>query len=431
MRLLVRVVLLAAAAVLVLAIARPAQAAPVRVSETFSSGNIALPVSDEGASAIAVRGGGPVVGVQVSVRLSHPSVRMLSLNLVSPSGESSQLTEASDFSFDDEADLGAGAADCSGTPARFAAGGASFPDESPPFVGTYSPPDDDFDYLSGYDAYGSWRLELDNQSSRDAVLHCWSVTVIRRAEVARSGDLRAELSYLSLESDSGLPEYANLRLRVLRGDTEILNQPQRKPCAYCDVWPQGANRGSSIAFRQLDRDPAPELVFDFFNGGASCCAMSRIYDERGGHYRETQTNWARDGYQLVRSTRPPPLMFRTGDGRFTCRFAACAFSPSPIQLFSFRAGKLVDVTRAHARLIRRDLARQWRHYQQMKRSKYEITGALAAWMADKQMLGEGAQGWRVLRALERRGEIARFSGHRGRAGYVKTLADFLRRAGYR
>ncbi len=257
-----------------------------------------------------------------------------------------------------------------------------------------------------------------------------TLTLTRRVEVATVGDRRAELSYFEGESESGFPECSNLRLRIVRGGSEVFNRLQRGCGRFCDVWPLGSRSGSSIRFRQLDRDPAPELVFDFFTGGASCCSVSRVYDERGGRYRETQRNWTRIGYSVIRPARSQAPIFRTGDGNFICALAACAFSPVPIQLLSFRAGRFVDVTRSYRRLVRRDLAKQWRSIQQLKRRRFEITGGLAAWLADKHLLGEGRHGWVVVRGFVTRGEVARYGGYVGRIPYLEALERLLRRTGY-
>ena len=413
-----------------LSFAQPAQAAPRRFTETFSSGNLALatPPLGKTSSSIFVPGGGAILDVRVSVRLTHPDVRGLKLTLETPNGAIAGEPLGGD-GFATEADLGAGAPDCSGTPAHFANDGADFTFSLPPFVGTYAP-DAGFGDLRVEDAYGRWRLALADRSGSASTLHCWTLTVTRRVEVAQASGRRAELSYFASEDEYGFPLYSDMRLRIVRDGKDTFNRPLQKACRFCEIWPQGATSGSSIRFRQLDVDPAPELVFDYFSGGASCCSLSRIYDERGTSARMTERNWTRVGYRLIRPPRSRAPIFQSGDGRFTCALAACAFSPAPIQLLSFRSGKLVDVTRSYRAPVRRDMARQWRSIQQLKADNYEITGALAAWLADKHLLGQGRQGWRVVRGFVKRGEVARYGGYVGRITYLEALRRLLARSGY-
>jgi PKD repeat protein len=223
-------------------------------------------------------------------------------------------------------------------------------------------------------------------------------------EIARSGEVSAGLFYRG----SGYP-YRNVRLKIARNGVTALDVAFRKICRFCEVAPAGFGSRLSVRVRDLDADGEPEVVADLYTGGAHCCSYSRIYrwNADAGQYQGTTKRWNDAGYRLIagRDGRP---RFQTGDTRFAYAFASFAESFFPVRIFAFIDGHMRDVTRASAsrRAVRRDAARIWRFYQRRRGSKrWNVRGALAAYMADKYSLGQSSDGWRRLRVALRRGDL--------------------------
>lgn len=187
--------------------------------------------------------------------------------------------------------------------------------------------------------------------------------------------------------------------------------------------------------RDLDADGEPEVLVDVFTGGAHCCTRSHVFSRvAGGRYVRTTHDWGNPGYRLRDLDGNRTVELVTGDDRFTYTFAAYAVSAQPLQVWRFEAGRLTAATREYLPAVRADAARLWRRYRQFRRKRVDdVRGVLAAWMADKALLGEAADGWRALEAARRRGQLGRgrmlYGTPAGRA-YVAALRRFLRRTGY-
>lgn len=187
--------------------------------------------------------------------------------------------------------------------------------------------------------------------------------------------------------------------------------------------------------RDLDGDGEPEVLVDVFTGGAHCCTKSHVFSRVAtGTYARIVHLWGNPGYRLRDLDGDGTVELVSGDDRFTYTFAAYAVSAQPIQVWRFASGRLSTATRAHPAAVRADAAGLWRRYRQFRRDRIDdVRGVLAAWMADKALLGEAARGWRTLEAARRRGELGRgrllYGTPAGRA-YLAALRRFLRRTGY-
>ena len=188
--------------------------------------------------------------------------------------------------------------------------------------------------------------------------------------------------------------------------------------------------------RDLDQDGEPEVVVDLYTGGAHCCVVSQIFRYRSARddYRPSRAFWGNPGYGFADYDGDGRPELVTRDDRFAYAFTAYAASVSPIRIWHYDAGALVDVTRDFPAVIARDAAELWRLYGRFRRSRFpEVRGVLAAYLADKALLGEEEEGWRRLRAALARGELGRApakDGYAAGARYLEKLRTFLRTTGY-
>ncbi len=119
-------------------------------------------------------------------------------------------------------------------------------------------------------------------------------------ETVTRGNVTAILSYQ--EADFG---FRSVRMRVVRDGVRLVNQrgPGFSSCSFCQFWPAFAqvNR-RSIYLRNLDADPEPEVLGEFYTGGANCCRASRIYDFDSARtaYRRIDREWGTGSHRGAR-----------------------------------------------------------------------------------------------------------------------------------
>ncbi len=254
-------------------------------------------------------------------------------------------------------------------------------------------------------------------------------------ETSSAGAATATLTYD--RTDDGIK---NTRITVHRDGTRLVDSPgPRFPrCSErCEYSPLNAFvREKSIFVRNLDADSEPEVLGEFYTGGANCCSVSRIYDfdPAGGLYRQIDRNWNTGNHRGPRDLdRDGAAEFLSTDARFEFRFGCGACTPEPVRVFRLRAGRFADVTRRFRAQIRSDLRENLRSFRRARRDRFAARGVLAAVVADRYLLGEGKRARRTLRSALRKGYLrgARGDGIPDGRAYIRALLRFLRRTGYR
>jgi hypothetical protein len=190
------------------------------------------------------------------------------------------------------------------------------------------------------------------------------------------------------------------------------------------------SQATGVEFHELNGDrSAPELLVRRWTGGVHCCFPVDVYvfPADGRPFRVAKS-FENPGVELRRVGRK--VLFVSGDNRFAYRFTSYADSSWPIRVYELVGARLVDVTRRHPQLVRRDARRHWRLYTEFVRIRRDARGVLAAWAADQCMLGRDTQVRRVLpwAAVRMKTDYAA-GGPRG-AAYVRALRAFLARTGY-
>ena len=223
--------------------------------------------------------------------------------------------------------------------------------------------------------------------------------------------------------------YRGLHLRISRRGTTLFDAPPRRvhPCACPN---DGPVVGGAVRVRDLDRDGEPEVLVDFYSGGAHCCYYTDVYRyvARSRTYRPTVGYWGDLSPKLGDLGGDGQPEFRTGDDRFAYAFAAFAASAFPIRILRFDHGRFVDVTRRFPKLVRPDAAELFALYRsERRRADGDVGGILPAWLADQYLLGRGPSGWPVLERAVRRGELRPWETPRT---YLRRVRSFLRRTGY-
>jgi hypothetical protein len=196
----------------------------------------------------------------------------------------------------------------------------------------------------------------------------------------------------------------------------------------------GFARPQTLRVRDLDGNGEPEVIADFYTGGAHCCLFSRIYRWSGSAYVALRHTWGNQSYHLRDLNHDRTLELVSADDRFAYAFTSYAQSAFPIQIWDYSRGRMRDVTRGYPALIRNDAARLWKTFLVLRDTEHpDSRGILAAWMADKYVLREQTAGWKTMALLNAHGELegsGRNDAWPKNAAYLAKLRRFLVGHGY-
>jgi subtilisin-like proprotein convertase family protein len=417
-------------AVLALVLLLPGHA--LAATKLYKSGRLELPIASGRTTdgSLTVPDRGPVSHVAVWVRIDDSHAADLTLTLRAPDGTTVTLAAGRGGS---GRNYGAGEAAC-----RDGRGGfVIFDDaaETPiangkaPFEEVEYRPDQPLRTLNGHQARGRWTLSVAAVGQANAGrLRCFALDLSRRVvehRIARAGAVTATLSFVETAF-----RYSDVTLTIARrGRVVRVDRPRNwGPSWQIPVEPE------ALRVRDLDGDREPEVVADFYSGGAHCCSYTLVYRYEHGTYAKTMAWWGNPGARLVDLDHDGRPEFRSGDDRFAYAFTAYAASAWPVRIWHYEHGRMRDVTRSFPASIAADARALRRLYDSARRPPYrEVRGVLAAWVADELLLGRGTEAWAFVERAYRRGELGRArskDGYPAGRRYVAALRRFLRRTGY-
>lgn len=254
-----------------------------------------------------------------------------------------------------------------------------------------------------------------------------------KTATAESGAVRVELTYTEVNEFT----FRDVRVKITRAGQTVIDQPVRRPCRSCLVNPNNLPPEGPVSIQEVDGNPAePEVFVEFYTGGAHCCSWTYIYSWRpeASTYVSAWRFWGNVGYSLRDLDRDGVPELNSADDRFAYAFTCYVCSRFPPRIWRFRGGRFVNATLDFRPLIVKDAARLRRDYLRARKEKIpDVKGILAAYLAEKYLLGQGAGGERVLRQALRRGDLDRHNPGDfcpcGRA-YLTKLHKFLKRLGY-
>ncbi|MGB3492895.1 MAG: PPC domain-containing protein [Elainellaceae cyanobacterium] len=212
----------------------------------------------------------------------------------------------------------------------------------------------------------------------------------------------------------------NPRLRIIRDGEVAFDQELTTEVGFC------RQDSEKFEIRDLDGDDEPEVILDFYSGGAHCCWFSQIfdYDPAQGQYVSVEHFWGNmGGFQLDDLDDDGVPEFTSADDRFAYAFTSFAGSAFPPQFWQYRDGEMVDVTREFPDEVYAEAVRLWNRYTsiQDEASNGDLKGVLAAYLATKYLLDQSAEGWNLVRQIYQAGD---------RDQYFADLQEFLQTNGY-
>jgi hypothetical protein len=254
----------------------------------------------------------------------------------------------------------------------------------------------------------------------------------RVVEQASKGVVQAQFSY---DFNPASFRFSNERLRIERAGTVLVDSPVRPLSKEYEAAPGYFRSKKSISVADLDGDGEPEVALYLYLGGAHCCWYTQVhwYSSATDRYSLRTHVWGNPAARIVDLDHDGVAEFVSGDDRFSYEFTDYADSSWPVRIWDYRSGAFSEVTRRFPAAIRKDAARQWRVAFSRGSNWVRKRGVLAAWAADKCMLGHCTHSFHELEALRRAGRLT------GRGAcpcdpsartYLAHLRRFLRRTGY-
>jgi hypothetical protein len=255
---------------------------------------------------------------------------------------------------------------------------------------------------------------------------------------ASSGPVTATVTAIGAASENTITDATAIRLTIARGGAVAFNGPLR-PCRFgCAPEDPSGGRFVEVKAADLDGDGEAEAIVDRSDGFTPCCTLETAIMRRdpfSGLYRELDRHWG-ESYRVADVDRDGRPELLTGDLRFYERFAPrIAGFQLPTKILQLQPRGLVDVTRRHPDVVRRDT----RSLDRLMRSTDAIADGrrtgdraiaraalrpqLAAYTAEERLLGRRAVGDRRLAREVRR--------HRVSAAFRRALLRFLSGTGYR
>jgi hypothetical protein len=237
-------------------------------------------------------------------------------------------------------------------------------------------------------------------------------------ETTASGPLSATLAW-----DAGEDGPANMRLTITRAGAVAFARPIPRVCGTeCDRFPGDTDE---FQFIDLDGKGEPELILDSFNF-ERCCETLGIYeaDPATGGYSEFVLDSPTSMF-LEDADDDGRSEIVTRDGRFA---DALDSSYGPRRVFHYEAGAVHDVTRDFPDVVSEDLDVLVDSIDDLKRNDFSARGMLAAYVADKYLLGKGKSALKELDAELARGVVG---GPKRSRAYRRQLLSLLHRYGYR
>ncbi|HIK16477.1 MAG TPA: hypothetical protein IGS53_14510 [Leptolyngbyaceae cyanobacterium M33_DOE_097] len=215
-----------------------------------------------------------------------------------------------------------------------------------------------------------------------------SDTASVRDRVVSSGPIKVNISFDPISFDKpNAPTEDNLKY-------EIFYNNQSKISDVATTFYTG-----EVSLKDLDADGTAEVLVETFTGGAHCCTNTLIYTWRNNQFVKVDAG-TRDGGggNFVDIDDDGKLEFATFDQSFLYLFSSYAGSYPPSNIYDFKNGRLVDTTRQYPKYLR---STAWKMYQALvesKKNEGEINGILAGYVAQKALLGEFEEGWKLMLA---------------------------------
>ncbi len=217
----------------------------------------------------------------------------------------------------------------------------------------------------------------------------WEEKLDRKSWTLRSGPLTVEITLKQGGPPDALLLVAPLLSLSVEG-REVLN------AEGAESFPD--NPVFRVQIAELDPgNPYPEVIFSTYTGGAHCCSDTRVLtsSKDGKSWSEIEAG-SFDGGPLGVSDLDGDgrYEFSIRDNAFLYAFSCYACSTAPLKVLRLEDGKLIDASTDPA--FRGHQVASLRRIIEWAGEDMDINGFLPGYVAQKILLGEGAQAWKFM-----------------------------------
>jgi hypothetical protein len=245
-------------------------------------------------------------------------------------------------------------------------------------------------------------------------------TVKPETDTAQSGAVAAAFTF----TESRDQVYSHLSLKIIRSGRVLYDKPVT--CTGC--LPAS---GSPVSVLDIESTGEPDVILSLFSGGANCCGVDQVFSFAPHTMTYIESELVSPGAKIEDLGHNGHLEFVSANGAFRYTFTDGAGSGEPIQIFSFRDRRFVDVTRSYPKLIAANAALWLSAFKNTSRDHYQDSvGWIAAWAADEDLLGHSKLVSRFLAEQQKAGHLNGGSGWSGGKEFIANLERFLGQQGY-
>ncbi|NEQ77394.1 MAG: hypothetical protein F6K23_32915 [Okeania sp. SIO2C9] len=245
-----------------------------------------------------------------------------------------------------------------------------------------------------------------------------------------NGNLQAEIIY---EQANNTDLVSNLNLKIIRGGEIILNEPIPVKSLAGDSESETemevlAGRFVKVQLLDLDGNGESEVLVDLvtinnsdvvFDSGTY--SLIYLYEATRNKYSMLRHFWGNVNYRLTDLDQDNIPEFKSVDGRFAKVFSNRNNARLPIRIWQYRQGEMVDVTRQYPVQINTSASELWLEFYQRSSQNQNVKGVLAAYLANKYLLGQKEDGWKLIEKVYQNSD---------REVYFDNLRQFLVDKGY-
>ncbi|MGD0381113.1 MAG: hypothetical protein ABSC30_14135 [Acidimicrobiales bacterium] len=274
-----------------------------------------------------------------------------------------------------------------------------------------------------------WTTPVGTVVSSSVTLGPVTVTLAGTTETSPSQDPALSKPELTIAISNGATFYDPLAPPIQAGAT--IQTDEVIPWSIAPVPADAAStptmpNSDAMCLAYFPGDSLPVLLLGLDTGGAHCCTVVRaITVSTTGLGPAADENVGNPGASL--SPGGGEAVIVTADNAFAYTFASYAASGMPVKVLIFTHGSFLDVTKQHLDLVSKDVSTWWSSFTS---NPGNGLGALAAWVADQCVLGQGTSAWTTVDQLQTQGKLSGPAGWPTGAAYVSQLKSFLVQHGY-
>ncbi|MDY7007671.1 MAG: S-layer homology domain-containing protein [Cyanobacteriota bacterium] len=245
-----------------------------------------------------------------------------------------------------------------------------------------------------------------------------------------NGNLQAEIIY---EQANNTDLVSNLNLKIIRDGEIILNEPIPVKSLASDSESDTetevlAGRFVKVQLLDLDGNGESEVLVDLvtinnsdvvFDGGTY--SLIYLYEPTRNKYSMLRHFWGNVNYRLTDLDKDNIPEFQSVDSRFAKVFSNINDAKFPVRIWQYRQGEMLDVTRQYPVQINTSASELWLEFYQRSSQNKNVKGVLAAYLANKYLLGQKEDGWQLIEKVYQNND---------REVYFDNLRQFLADKGY-